>query len=298
MNKINFAKITMKTLLEIIKDAEKRKVAVGHFNVSDLVALRAIFAAAKELNVPIIIGVSEGEREFIGVRQARALVDSYNLSTSDVDRIFLNADHTYSVEKAKEAIDAGYDAVIFDGAKLPLEENIAKTKEVVKYAKSKVLVEGELGYIGSSSKILKELPKGAAIEEKDLTTASDAARFVKETGVDLLAPAVGNVHGMLKNAPNPRLNIKRIKEIREAAGVPLVLHGGSGIKDDDFKAAIVAGISVIHINTEIRLAWREGLEKGLQENPEEITPYKLLPYAEKAIYETVSRRLKLFNNLI
>lgn len=294
----------MKTLREIIADAESKKVAIGHFNISDLAALNAICGAAKELNVPVIVGVSEGEREFVGVRNAAALIRTLR---DDGYPIFLNADHTYSVEKAKEAIDVGFDAVIFDGAKLSFEENVAKTKEIVKYAKSQpprypgapaILVEGELGYIGTSSKILKELPKGAAIQEKDLTTPEDAKRFVKETGVDLLAPAVGNIHGMFKNAPNPKLNIQRIKNIKKAVKIPLVLHGGSGIKDDDFNAAIAAGISIIHINTEIRLAWRNGLEKAFKENLEEITPYKLLPYAEESIKKIVLRRLKLFNGML
>lgn len=294
----------MSTLREIILRAEEKRIAVGHFNISDIAALNAIAAAAKELSVPVIIGVSEGERDFIGVKNAVALIRSMR---EDGYPIFLNADHAYSVEKAKEAIDAGYDAVIFDGAKLSLEENIAKTKEVVEYAKSRksrnpanpvTLVEGELGYIGTSSKILNELPNGAALQEKDMTTSEDAARFVKETEVDLLAPAIGNIHGMMKDAPNPNLNIKRISEIKKSADVPLVLHGGSGISDADFKAAVAAGISIIHINTEIRLAWRRGLEQAFEENPEEITPYKLLPAAEKEIKKIVSQRLKLFNGML
>lgn len=298
----------MENLRSIIENAERRKVAVGHFNISDLVALRAIFEAARSLNVPVIIGVSEGEREFIGVRQAVALICS--LRDEYKYPIFSDADHTYALEKVKEAAGAEFDAVIFDpalvrkggasGAKMDLDKIIKETKQAVAIAKSMnpdVLVEGELGYIGSSSKILEEIPEGAAIEEKDLPTAEDAARFVEETGVDLLAPAVGNIHGMFKNAPNPDLNIKRISEIREAAGVPLVLHGGSGIKDGDFKAAIKAGISVIHINTEIRVAWRQGLEAALKERPDEIAPYKILPEALERVKRVVTERLKLFNGI-
>ncbi|MEK9168210.1 MAG: class II fructose-bisphosphate aldolase, partial [Patescibacteria group bacterium] len=125
----------------------------------------------------------------------------------------------------------------------------------------------------------------------------EAARFVKETKIDLLAPAVGNLHGILKNAPQPNLNIERIKAIKEAISIPLVLHGGSGIIDDDFLQAIDAGISIIHINTELRLAWREGMDKALKENPEEIAPYKLLPAVVEEIRKTVYNRLKLFNKL-
>ena len=287
----------MNSLREIIKDAEERRVAIGHFNISELAALKAIFKAARDVGVPVIIGVSEGERDFIGTRQAGALIKS--LREEHNLELFLNADHTYSLDKIKEAVAAGFDAVIFDGAKLSLEENIKKTREVVQYVKSvnpNILVEGEMGYIGSSSKILESIPEGAAIKPEDLTKPEEAERFIKETGVQMLAPAVGNIHGMFRNAPNPSLNIRRIKEIREAAGVPLVLHGGSGISDDDFVAAINAGISVIHINTEIRLAWRKGLEAALLGGKEEIAPYKLLPSSEKAIYEVVKRRLQLFNS--
>jgi len=288
----------MQSLREIISDAEQKKVAIGHFNISDITALHAIFESAQELSVPIIIGVSEGEREFIGTKQAVALVKS--LREQYDYPIFINADHTYSLEKIKEAVDAGFDAVIFDGAKLPIEENIKKTKEVVEYVKKSgkdVLVEAEIGYIGASSKLLDAIPEGAKIEEKDLPTEADVKKFVQETGIDLLAPAVGNIHGMFKGAPNPNLQIELIKNLRDAAGVPLVLHGGSGIKDEQFTEAIKAGIAIVHINTEIRVAWRKGIETGLSANKDEIAPYKILPQAKEEIKKVVLQRLKLFNNI-
>ncbi|MBI5306418.1 class II fructose-bisphosphate aldolase [Candidatus Wolfebacteria bacterium] len=286
----------MQTLKQIIKEAEQKKVAVGHFNISECVALKGIFKAAQELNLPVIIGLSEGEREFMGIKRAALMVKS--LREEFNYPIFLNADHTHSFEKIKEAVEAGFDAVLFDAGKLPFEENIKKTKEVVEYVKSvnpDILIEAELGYIGASSTILKEIPKDAAVNPEDLTKPEQAAQFVKETKIDLLAPAVGNIHGMFKNAPNPNLNIERIAKIRKAAGVPLVLHGGSGLRDEEFIKAINAGISIIHINTEIRLAWRVGMEKALAQNPEEITPYKILPLAIEEIKKTVENRLKLFS---
>ena len=288
----------MKTLKQIIQEAERDKKAIGHFNISEYVALKGIFQSAQELNVPVIIGVSEGERNFIGVKRTALMVK--NLREEFNYPIFLNADHTHSLEKIKEAVEAGFDAVLFDGGKLPFEENIKKTKEVVEYVKSvnpEILVEGELGYLGGSSVILKEIPKDAAIKPEDLTDPEEAERFVKETGVDLLAPAVGNIHGMFKNSPNPNIDIERISKLRNIAGVPIVLHGGSGIIDDEFTKAINAGISIIHINTEIRLAWREGMEKALKENPEEVVPYKLLPTVVEEIKKAVDKRLKLFSKI-
>lgn len=286
----------MNTLRDYIADAERRGVAIGHFNISNLEALHAVCAAAKELDLPVIIGVSEGEREFVGVHEAAALVRAYREKYNQP--VFLNADHTYSVKGVKEAIDAGFDAVIFDGVKLSYEENVEATKECVRYARDSgrdILVEAELGNIGQSSKLLDEVPEGVATDDKFLTIPEEAKRFVEETGVDLLAPAVGNMHGMLKGGVDPKLNIARIKEIREACGVPLVLHGGSGTSDPDFQDAVKAGISIIHINTEIRVAFRKALEKSLAEQKDEIAPYKFLKPTVEAIQESVENRLKLFN---
>lgn len=288
----------MKTLRECIAEVEARKVAIGHFNISNLEGLWGIFRAARNLDLPVIIGVSEGERDFIGVRQVAALVTSARQEFNQP--IFLNADHSYSFDRVKEAIDAGFDAVIFDGSELPLEENIAETKRCVEYARSirpEIIVEGELGYIGTSSKLLDAVPEGVGLNAADLAKPDDARRFVAETGVDLLAPAIGNIHGMLKGRPDPALDIDRIKLLREAAGVPLVLHGASGNTDDDIRRAIAAGAAIVHINTELRVAYRDALKQSLQENPEEVAPYKILKPAVIAIQAVVEKKLKLFNNL-
>ncbi|MCX6751786.1 MAG: class II fructose-bisphosphate aldolase family protein [Candidatus Nomurabacteria bacterium] len=285
----------MKTLREYIKEAEEKGVAIGHFNISNLEGLHGIYNAAKKLSLPIVIGLSEGEENFVGREEAVALIQA--IRQRDNYPIFLNADHHYNFESVKLALDAGYDSAIIDAVKLPLEENIILTKKCVDYAKSlnrEVLIEAELGFIGTSSKLLDEIPEG--ISEATMTKPEDAKYFVEKTSIDLLAPSVGNVHGMVKGG-NPRLDIERIKKIREACGVPLVLHGGSGISDEDFTDAIKAGISMIHINTEIRVAYREALEKYLKENPKEVAPYKTLQPAVETIEKVVEARLKLFNHI-
>jgi fructose-bisphosphate aldolase class II len=287
----------MKTLCEYINEAEEKKVAIGHFNISDSVGFWAVVGAAKKLNLPVIIGVSEGERDFIGIKQIKALVDTLR---ADGLPVFLNADHTYSVDRIKEVVDAGFDAAIIDGAEKSLEENIKITKESVAYAKNKrpeMLIEGELGFIGKSSSVWDKVPDGASSSEYVFTEPEEAKNFVKETGIDLFAPAVGNIHGMAKNLNInfEKLDIERIKNIREAAGVPLVLHGGSGITNEEFKLAIQAGISIIHINTELRLAYRQGLQKSLSENPDEIAPYKFLHSARDAMQSVIEKRMALFN---
>jgi fructose-bisphosphate aldolase class II len=291
----------MKTLKEYILEAKQNKKAVGHFNISNLEALKGIFEAAKKLSLPVIIGVSEGERDFVGVHQAVALVKSLREEHLAPDGsgghypIFINADHTYSFERVKEAIDAGFDSIIFDGAKLPLEENIKITKQCVEYARAtnpNVLVEAELGYIGQSSKILDGVPAGV-----EQTSVEDAKKYVSETGIDLFAPAVGNIHGMLRNVPDPRLNIERIKEISETTRVPLVLHGASGNSKEDIQEAIKNGVAIVHINTEIRVAYKEGLEVSLKAHPEEVAPYKILLQSVSAVERVVEEKLRIFNFL-
>jgi len=293
----------MNTLRSYVTDARKNKVAIGHFNVSTLDGVFAVADAARGLDLPVIIGVSEGERDYTGVREIAAVVKS--LREERGQPIFLNADHTYSFERVKEAIDAGFDAVIFDGAKLPLAENIELAAKCVEYARAStrasgrdILVEGELGYIGRSSEVMKAVPAGI-----ELTSPADAGRFIRETGADLLAPAVGNFHGLLEGARGltleaKKIDPKRVAEIAEATGVPLVLHGGSGQSDDLVKEAIKAGVAIVHVNTELRLAYRAGLMKSLSGDPDEVAPYKFLKPAKLAMQKVVEEKLRIFNNLV
>lgn len=291
----------MKTLREYVSDALARKVAIGHFNISNIEGFWAVVRAAKELGVPVIIGVSEGERSFIGVEQVKALVDTIKKTGQPV---FLNADHTYSFEKVKEVVDAGYDSVIYDGTEQSFDDNAAAAKKCVDYARAKakeqgrdILVEVELGFIGKSSKVLAAIPDGVKITEEFLTKPEEAKRFVDATGADMLAPAVGNIHGMLSGGKNPALNIGRIKEISDAVKIPLVLHGGSGNSAEDFRGAIDAGVAIIHINTEIRVAYKNALRKELQAEPDEVAPYKIMKPSVLAMQAVVTEKLKIFNKM-
>jgi fructose-bisphosphate aldolase class II len=282
----------MKSLKEWIDWAEEKGVAIGHFNVSDSEGFRAVTEVAKELGVPVIIGVSEKERSFLGVAEIRALVQVHK---EEGEPVFLNADHTYSVEASREAVDNAYDAVIIDGAEKPFFENVMMTKEVVRYTKDihpEMLVEGELGFIGSGSMMRDEIPEGVSIETQ--TTAEDAKEFVDETCVDLFAPSVGNIHGLVRSG-EPKLNIKRIKEIAKAVSVPLVLHGASGNTDEDVQAAIDVGIRIVHINTELRQAYKKGIEKGM--STDELAPYKFMAEGVEEMKEIVRKKLKVFNKL-
>lgn len=286
----------METLRKVLQQADTTGVAIGHFNVSDLVTLNAVFEAARDLHVPVVVGVSEGERRFMGVPQVAAVVqrlrEDYNFP------IFLNADHTHSRPAAIEAAKAGFDWIVFDVSTLPFEQNVRETKAAVQTLKAirpEILIEGEIGDIGSGSEIHVAAPD----LRKGLTDPAQAKQFVDETRIDTLAPAVGNMHGMLKSMvtgeTHKRLDIERIRAIKAATHAFMTLHGGSGTDDNDFRAAIAAGMTVVHINTELRVAWRRSLDQSLAKQPSEIVPYKILPPVGDAIKQLVTNRLKLFN---
>lgn len=290
----------MKTLKEYIQEAQTSKKAIAHFNVANSDMLKAIFSAAQELseeqgeNIPLVIGVSEGERDAFGVTQFVDYITS--LKNEFNYPLFSNADHTYSVERTCEAIDAGFDMVIYDGNEVSPKENLTNTKHVVSY-RDKVnpycLVEAEFGFIGSGSSIKDEIPEG--VSEETMTKPQEAQDFVKATGVDLLAPSVGNVHGKIKTG-NPALNPERVSEILKVAKRPLVLHGGSGSSDEDIDAVIEAGISLIHISTELRIAYKDGLEKGLEEI-DTLAPYKYNKYAKEALKDVAKDKMRRFLRL-
>ncbi len=284
----------MKTIKHYLAKAQKEGFAIGQFNCSDFTQMKAILASCVELKSPVILGTSEGESKFLGLNEAVAIRDVLRKKTGLP--IFLNLDHGKSFEYLKEAIDAGYDMVHFDGSKLPLEENIEITKQVVKYAKKiGVTVEGEVGKIGTdSSKLYAEKFE---IKEEDLTKPEDVEKFLKETKVDLLAVSIGNFHGIEVSGICPNLRLDVLRAIKEKSGnVNLVLHGGSGIPEDDIREAVGIGIDKININTEIRLAFSGNLRRFLNDNPEEITPYKYLAEAESAVERLIRRKIELFGS--
>src|SRR5246127_597563 len=249
---------TKDTLREVLTRLQTEGAALGHFNVADHALLKTVIAAASETKLPVFVGASEGEREFFGARQLAALVKSLCQET-DVP-VFLNADHTHSLAKAVEAANADFDSVGVDFSALPFDQNVVRTKETVQAIKAinpAILAEGEIGDIGTGSEI-KETAQGGK-----LTTPEEARHFVEATGIDILAPAVGNMHGMLKSMVQGKakkhLDLERIAQIKQVAGVFLTLHGGSGTDDEHFRKAIAAGINIIHTNTELRVAWRQSL---------------------------------------
>jgi fructose-bisphosphate aldolase, class II len=284
----------MLKLKQILKNASDGGWAVPHFNTSDLEILKAITEACAEKRSPVLVGTSEGERKFIGLEQAVALIVSYR---KEYDMPFyLNADHSHSVDVAKQAIDAGYDSVHIDLSKKSYEENTAGSREVVEYAKKKnaeISVEGEIGYIVTdSSKIYKS---AVEVPDESLASPKQAKEFVELTGVDRLAPAVGTLHGIAANEPHIRTQL--IEKIHSLLpDTALVLHGGSGAPHGQIKEAVRAGIANVHISTDIRVTFVNTLRKELDEDKDEYSPYKLMKPGVAEVKKLILFYIDLFGS--
>lgn len=284
----------MKTLKQYFVKAQKEKFAIGQFNFSDWSQVKGVLAGAKNLRAPVILGTSEGESKFVGLRQAVAMRDALRKETGLP--IFLNLDHGKSFDYLKEAMLAGYDMVHFDGSKLPLDENIKISKKVATYAHKKgVIVEGEVGRFGTDASRL--YTEKFEIKEEDLTRPEEALKYLLATNVDILAVSIGTFHGIDISGVSPSLRLDRLKEIISnptAKKIPLVLHGGSGTPQEDVKKAIALGICKININTDIRLAFAKNLKLQLDAN--EIVPYKYLAKAIEAVQIVVEEKIRLFGS--
>ena len=262
--------------------------AIAQFNWSTGEMLRGIVQAGVKHNSPLLLGTSEGDSDFVGLRQCVALVEAYRKDTGLP--IFLNLDHGKSFESLKEAIDVGYDVIHFDGSDLDLEKNIEETKKIVAYARDKgiAIVEGEVGQLQGGSTVHQE--KTIELDPEGFTKPEDAEHFAKETGVDSLAITFGNVHGVYEEMPS--LDFERLQNIEKRVQSFLVLHGGSGIPDEEVSQAIKLGVVKMNISTELRAAYTDTVRKELAEKPHEVTPYKILPPTVEAVQAVVEQKIK------
>ncbi|SEM80644.1 class II fructose-1,6-bisphosphate aldolase [Lihuaxuella thermophila] len=271
-----------------LPQAKKEGFAVGQFNMNNLEYVQAITEAGKEERSPLIFGASEGAIRYMGLNNvvalARVAAEESGLP------IALHLDHGSSFEIVMKCIRAGFSSVMFDGSHYPLEENIRLTKKVVEAAHAVgVSVEGELGTIGGVEDDLD-------VSEEDATLANpeEAIRFWEETQVDALAIAVGTAHGMYKGEPKIRYDI--IEKVSQNIGVPIVLHGGSGVPDESIKKSISLGVGKINVNTENQVASTRVVRELLENNPDMIDPRKYLGPAREAIKETVKAKMRLFGS--
>ncbi len=298
-------------LNEMYADANKNRYAIGQFNVSNLEFTQAVLKAAAEMKSPLILGVSTSGIKYAGLHNIVALVRT---AAQQVPvPVALHLDHGPTVEVACECIDAGFTSVMIDGSHYPLGENIRMTREVVDYAHLRgVTVEAELGRLGG-------IEDDVNVDARDafLTDPDEACRFVEESGCDTLAIAVGTSHGAYKFKDEARLDFDRMEVIKKRLGIPLVLHGASGIPqeltqklvqyggkiadargvpDEAYRRAIECGINKINIDTDLRLAYTASLRQVLTDNPELFDPRKINQPARSAVEEVVRQKIKLFGS--
>ena len=271
-------------LNEVLKKAQKEKYAVGLFNTTDTDMLQAVIEAAEESRSPVILGTAEvllpyGELKLI----APSVIAAAKRASVPV---VVHYDHGLTFERCPEALQLGFSSVMFDGSAKAYGQNIEETKEIVKIAHAfGASVEGEIGHVG-------EAAQGDESLENMYTTVAEAKEYLENTGVDALAVAIGSAHGVYKK--KPKLNIERLKEIADAVSVPLVLHGGSGLSDDDFKNTIREGIAKVNIFTDLCLAGERAMKDGAE---------KKLGYLEtrnlkvEYIKEAVKHKMSLFGSV-
>ena len=281
---------------ELWERTKAQKFAVGAFNIDNQETLVAVARAAKAKNAPVLVEVSAGEVEAIGLANIRDMVDNYKQEFGI--EMYINLDHSPSVEAAKAGIDAGFEFIHIDLSQAKkdatTDEIIAATKEVVEYAKKTgALVESEPHYFGGSSNVHKEDIDYEEIK-KTFSTPEGAKVFVEATGIDTFAAAIGNLHGKYPVPKN--LDIELLKKIRATLTCAISLHGGSGTPPEMFTQAIEVGVSKININSDMRYAFRTELEEQLKDNPDEYAVVKLMKDVEDEVQKIVEEKIETFGS--
>ena len=268
-------------LNDVLKKAQQENYAVGLFNTTDTDMLEAVISAAEELNSPVIVGTAEvllphGELKLI----APSILSAAKRAEVPV---VMHYDHGLTFDRCIEALKLGFSSVMFDGSAEDYETNLANTREIVKIAHSfGASVEGEIGHVGQA-----DTNDNLACDM--YTTADEAEEYVDATGVDALAVAIGTAHGVYKT--KPKMNLDRLCEIRQRIDTPLVLHGGSGLSDDDFRNTIKCGIAKVNIFTDLCLAGNEAMKEGLEKN---LSYLEIRNLKVEKIKQAVKKKIELF----
>ncbi|HIX66840.1 MAG TPA: class II fructose-bisphosphate aldolase [Candidatus Anaerostipes excrementavium] len=277
------------TLKKVLKEAEDLNMAIGAFNTHNLEMLPAIIKAAVNQRTPVIIQTSCGTANYVGhknlVSICKSMAEEYGVD------IVLHLDHAKDYDEIRKAIDAGYSSVMFDGSSLPLKDNILGTKRVVEYArKFDVSVEAELGTVGGTE-------DGIVVEQKDVqyTDPEDAVEFIRQTGIDALAVAIGTNHGQYKS--KTKINFKRLEEIKKAVDIPLVIHGGTGVKEEDVKKVIRRGIRKFNVGTELLVGWNRKAKECYDSHKENVSNRDNVVPCLNVIEEIVEKKINLFKNI-
>lgn len=281
---------------ELMSRARSDKFAVGAFNIDNHETLRAVVRAAKAKNAPVLVQASKGEVDALGLENIRDMVDNYKREFGV--EMYINLDHSPSVEEARKGIDAGFEFIHIDVSQANHEasddEIIAATREVVEYAKfTGALVESEPHYFGGGSNVFTEAFDPDEIK-KTFSTPDGAKQFVEATGIDTFAAAIGNLHG---SYPVPKiLDLELLKRVRAQIGCNISLHGGSGTPGHYFEEAAKIGVQKVNINSDMRKVYRETLEKVLSENKTEYAVIKLMGEVEDALQRVVESKIDVFGS--
>ena len=277
----------MVNMKDMLIKARKEHYAVGQFNMNNVEWVGAILDKCQELKAPVIIGVSEGAMKYNGGwNTIVGMVNGYIKDKNITVPVALHLDHGSSFEACKAAIDAGFTSVMIDASHHPLEENIEMVKKVVEYAKQfNVSVEAELGHVGGQEDNV--VSQGVIYADPQ-----ECVRLVKETGIDCLAPALGSVHGPYHG--EPKLGFDEMEEINNLCGIPLVLHGGSGIPDEQIRKAIDRGTAKINVNTECQQEWTKIVREVLAKDSKVYDPRKVIGPGKKGIANVVLAKCEIF----
>ena len=273
--------------VELLKKAKNENYAIPQFNINNLEWIKYILEECNKNNSPVILGVSESAIKYMGgytvvSSLVNALIKDLNITIP----VALHLDHGTSFESCKKAVDAHFSSVMIDASEYDIDRNIEITKQVVDYAhKNNVTVEAEIGIIS----------KNNDINEDNYAKVEDCIKLYKSTNIDLLAPSVGTMHGLYKEKPN--INYERIKEISSAINIPLVLHGGTGIPDENIKKCIECGISKININTELQVNWSKGVKEYIKNNNEAYDPRKIISSGEENIKKVIKDKLHILKSI-
>lgn len=274
---------------ELLIKAKKERYAVPQFNVWNLEWIKTILQASQKLKTPVILGVSVNGSKYMGgykvvMSMIKSLMDCLNISIP----VAVHLDHATSVKECFNAIDAGFTSVMIDASKFDFETNVKMTKEVVDYAHARnVTVEAELGRIGGKEDYI--------VAEEAYAIPDECVELVKQTNIDCLAPALGSVHGIYHG--EPKLGFVQMEEISNKVSLPLVLHGGSGIPDEQIKRAITCGTAKINVNTDCLIAWKDLMDKYIGDNPNEIDPRKIIGSGLIGIENVVINRCEVFGSI-
>lgn len=271
---------------EMLNKAKEEHYAVPQFNINNLEWTKYILEKCNELNIPVILGVSEGAAKYMGgflvvSSMVKSMVESLKIAIP----VCIHLDHGSTLENCKSAIDAGFTSVMIDGSKYELKENIKLTKLVVDYAHERgVSVEAEVGHIGGTEDNVTSSILNATLE--------DCIELYKNTGIDSLAPALGSVHGFYKGEPN--LDFATMQNISSTLPIPLVLHGGTGIPEEKIKKAISCGISKININTDLQAVWSKAVREFLNKDGKVYDPRKIIGSGEEAMKNQINKIVTIF----